>query len=136
MASPAYRPSPGAPAASREPVSRSAEATGAGLALGLIVLGLVLRAVLTDTDSALQGAAAGLLASGLALEVYARALGVWVTRENTGLAVALGVIGSPAVLWHALTRRRGRIAPEPGAVGALLVPVALVVFFWAQISAS
>lgn len=121
--------------ARRDPVSRSAEFTGAAFALLLVALGGLLLLIFQGAAQGYLGAAAGLIVAGIAMDIYARALGAWAARETPPLAVALAVIGSPAVLWHALARRRGRLAPEPGAVAGLLVPVLVVVFFWAQASA-
>jgi hypothetical protein len=121
--------------ARRDPVSRSAEFTGAALALLLVALGGLLELVFSGAPQGYLGAAAGLIVAGIAMDIYARGLGAWAARDHTALAVILAVIGSPAVLWHALARRRGRLAPEPGAIAGLLVPVLLVVFFWAQASA-
>jgi hypothetical protein len=121
--------------ARRDPVSRSAEFTGAACALVLVALGVLLLLILAGSPQGYLGAAAGLVVAGIAMDIYARALGAWAARDTPPLAAALAIIGSPAVLWHALARRRGRLAPEPGAIAGLLVPVLLVVFFWAQASA-
>jgi hypothetical protein len=118
----------------RDPVSRSAQATAALMALGLVAVGLLAGAALDGGPQALLGAAAGMIVAGLALDVYARALGAWAARDRLPLAALVAVVGSPAVLWHALSRRRGRVAPEPGAGAGLLVPVGLVVVLWAASS--
>ena len=80
--------------------------------------------------SGLGAVFAGLIAGGIGIELYARVVGVWAARDDTPWAIANALIGSPAVLVHALTRRSGPSAPEPGALAGLLVPVGFVVLIW------
>lgn len=124
----------GGRAGGRDPVSRSAEFVPAALALGFIVFGLLLRVLFADGSHLLASTGAGFLVAGLCLELYARGVGAWAARRLRGLAVLLAVIGSPAVLWHALTRRRGPLAPELGGLVALLLPALAIVLVWAQAS--
>jgi hypothetical protein len=116
-----------APLRRREPVTRSAEATAAGLALVLLVVGVIGVSI---AGSSLGAVFAGMIAGGIGIELYARLLGTWAARDDTPWAIANALIGSPAVLVHAITRRTGLLAPEPGALAGLLVPVGLVVLIW------
>jgi hypothetical protein len=116
----------------REPVTRSAQATAAVLAMLLLLVGIVGVNVF---GTGLGAFCAGLIVGGIGMELYTRALGAWVARDDTPWAIANALIGSPAVFVHALLRRTGPIAPEPGALAGLLVPVGFVAFIWALASA-
>lgn len=110
----------------RQDVTRSAEALAPAAALIALALGLVLR----QGGGALAGAGAGLLVSAIGLDLYARALAAWVMRAKPPAAIILAVLGSPAVLLHALAARRGPLGLEPDGL-ALLIPVAGVVLLFA-----
>lgn len=116
----------GHPARDLAPVSRAAELLAPVLVLVTLELGLVLR-VLTEGS----GAAAGLIVAAAGLDLYARGLGVRAAGRDRPAAVLCGLVGSPAVLAHALVARTGRLVPRPGAVAGSLVPVVLVVGLWA-----
>jgi hypothetical protein len=116
----------------REAVTRSAEATAAGLTLLLLAVGIIGTVALdgANASNSVLAVFAGLIVSGIGLELYTRGIGGMATRHEPPWFVACVVLGSPAVLLHAVTRRTGRLAPEPGSLAGLLVPVILVVFIW------
>jgi hypothetical protein len=117
----------------REDVTRSAEATAAGLTLLVLLVGIVGTVVLdgAGASSGLLTVFAGLVVAGIGLELYTRGIGGMATRRDPLWLVACVVFGSPAVLVHAATRRTGRLAPEPGSLAGLCVLVILVALIWA-----
>jgi hypothetical protein len=118
--------------AGREPVSRAAEALAAGLAIASLIGGLLLRGAFADGPPAALGAGGGLIVAAIGLDLYARAVGAWAARDQPLVAAACALVGSPAVLGHALGARRGPLGWEIGALAGLLVPIVCVVLVWAS----
>lgn len=112
--------------ARRQDVTRSAEALAPASALLCLGLGLILR----QGGGAIAGAGAGLIVSGIGLDLYARGLAAWVMRKKPPAAVILAVLGSPFILLHALVARRGPLVLERDGL-ALFVPVAGIVALFA-----
>jgi hypothetical protein len=120
--------------AGHQPVSRAAEALAAGLALASLVAGILVRGAFADGPAAALGAGGGLIVAAIGLDLYARAVGAWAARDRPFVAVACALVGSPAVLGHALAARRGPLGFETGALAGLLVPVVCVVLVSASAS--
>lgn len=80
--------------------------SGAGLADGMLVLGLA-----------------------IVIEALSRALGTVAAERagRRGWAFACAIVGAPAVAWVSLVRRPGRIDVEPAPLAGLLAVLAGVV---------
>jgi hypothetical protein len=111
--------------------TRSRQLWSAGLAIALVLLGLLPRA--GDASDAALAAGGALILSGLLLDVYARAAGAalaFAERKPPAWIWACAVGGSPVALLYALRRADGGLRPDPAELSAVLtvVTVLAVVF--------
>lgn len=100
--------------------------------MALLLGGLVPLGVLTDASSEWLGAGASMIAFGLALDAYARALGGYAAHQAGERGWMWGCVlgGSPVVLVHAVVRRAGEPAVFEAAplvaLGALVLVFTLL----------
>lgn len=116
----------------RRAVSRGWQIESSLFSLALLLGGLLPLGVLTDASPAWLGAGGSMVAFGLALDAYARALGGYAAHQagERGWMWACVLGGSPVVLVHAVVRRAGEpvvfeAAPLVG-LGALVLVFTLL----------
>jgi len=116
----------------RAAVSRGWQIESSLFSLALLLGGLLPLGVLTSASPAWLGAGASMVAFGLALDAYARALGGYAAHQagERGWMWACVLGGSPVVLVHAVVRRAGEpvvfeAAPLVG-LGALVLVFTLL----------
>jgi len=113
----------------RRAVSRGWQIESSLFSLALLLGGLLPLGVLTNASPAWLGAGGSMVAFGLALDAYARALGGYAAHQalERGWMWACVLGGSPVVLVHAVVRRAGE--PVVFEAAPLVGLAALVLMF-------
>lgn len=135
-ARPTTRGRPRREPARRTAVSRAWELQVAGLAIALLLAGLLLLLVVAGDAQFWLSVGGALVAFGLAFDLYARLIGTLAAHEasETAWAIACAVGGSPVVAAHALTGRRGPVAPELDTLAGLLALTFVLALLVASLS--
>lgn len=116
----------------RQAVSRGWQIEASVFALALILGGLLPLGLVTSVSPAWIGAGASMVAFGIALDAYARALGGYVAHRAGERGWMWGCVlgGAPVVLVHAVVRRAGEPAVFEAAplvaLGALVLVFTLL----------